>query len=140
MCDKIGLSKNFIITRNEVAYIYSSIILSRTELLTADNIFEYDSNNDGIVDANDANFANLKILKGDGTLMTLAEAGITSITLNTATTDITDENANQQFASEYKTKVCRLGLTNFVKNLILYKMSDFYKPMKMMKSETKKAA
>jgi len=70
-----------------------------TEVLLHSTLATFDTNNDGIIDANDANFANLKILKGDGTLMTLAEAGITSITLNTTTTDITDENGNQQFAS-----------------------------------------
>ena len=75
-----------------------------SELLTADNISEYDSNNDGIIDVNDADFNNLKIIKGDGTLMTLAEAGITSINLNTTSTEITDENGNQQFASGTFTK------------------------------------
>ena len=70
-----------------------------TDVLLHSTLATFDSNNDGIIDANDANFANLKILKGDGTLMSLAEAGIASIALNTTTTDITDENGNQQFTS-----------------------------------------
>lgn len=70
-----------------------------TELLTAETIVSFDTNNDGIIDENDTNFTNLKILKGDGTLLTLSEAGITSININTTLTDITDENGNQQFAS-----------------------------------------
>ncbi len=70
-----------------------------TELLTAETLASFDTNEDGIIDKNDTNFANLKILKSDGTLMTLTEAGITSINLNTTSTEITDENGNQQFAS-----------------------------------------
>lgn len=70
-----------------------------SELLTAETLASFDTNEDGIIDENDTNFANLKILKGDGTLMTLAEAGITSINLNTTSTEITDKNGNQQFAS-----------------------------------------
>ena len=70
-----------------------------TEVLLHSTLAAFDTNNDGIIDANDADFNNLKILKGDGTLMTLAEAGITSINLNTTSTEITDENGNQQFAS-----------------------------------------
>ena len=70
-----------------------------SELLTAETLASFDTNEDGIIDENDTNFANLKILKGDGTLLPLAEAGITSINLNTTSTEITDENGNQQFAS-----------------------------------------
>lgn len=75
-----------------------------SELLTAETLASFDTNEDGIIDENDTNFANLKILKGDGTLMTLTEAGITSINLNTTSTEITDENGNQQFASGTYTK------------------------------------
>mgnify|MGYP002707081941 CR=1 FL=1 len=70
-----------------------------SELLTAETLASFDTNEDGIIDENDTNFANLKILKSDGTLMTLTEAGITSINLNTTSTEITDKNGNQQFAS-----------------------------------------
>ena len=70
-----------------------------TELLTAETLASFNTNEDGIIDENDTNFSNLKILKGDGSLMTLTEAGITSINLNTTSTEITDENGNQQFAS-----------------------------------------
>ena len=67
-----------------------------TELVTADNIAEYDTNEDGIIDSNDINFNNLKILKGDGTILTLAEAGIASINLSTTQVGIPDENGNEQ--------------------------------------------
>ena len=70
-----------------------------SELLTAETLASFDTNEDGIIDENDTNFANLKILKSDGTLMTLTEAGITSINLNTTSTEITDKNGNRQFAS-----------------------------------------
>ena len=75
-----------------------------SELITADNFADFDSNNDGIIDSNDENFGNLKIIKGDGTIMSLADAGITSIGLTTTETDITDENGNKQFASGTYTK------------------------------------
>ncbi len=69
-----------------------------TEIILKSTLLEYDTNNDGIIDTNDSIFNSLKIYKGDGSLMTLAEAGITSINLNTTSTEITDENGNQQFA------------------------------------------
>ena len=69
-----------------------------SEVLTAETLASFDTNNDGIIDTNDSIFNSLKIYKGDGSLMTLAEAGITSINLNTTSTEITDENGNQQFA------------------------------------------
>ena len=75
-----------------------------TEVLLHSTLAAFDTNNDGIIDVNDADFNNLKILKGDGTLMSLAEAGIISINLNTTATDITDENGNNQFASGTFTK------------------------------------
>lgn len=40
------------------------------------------ANQDEIIDSNDTNFSDLKILKGDGTLLTLAEANIASINLS----------------------------------------------------------
>jgi hypothetical protein len=42
---------------------------------------ELDTNNDGIIDANDTDFANLKFLLADGSLITMEEAGIASIDL-----------------------------------------------------------
>ena len=75
-----------------------------SELITSDNFADFDSNNDGIIDSNDENFGNLKIIKGDGTIMSLADSGITSIGLTTTETDIIDENGNKQFASGTYTK------------------------------------
>lgn len=75
-----------------------------TEIILKSTLLEYDTNNDGIIDTNDSIFNSLKIYKGDGSLMTLAEAGITSINLNTTSTEITDENGNQQFADGTFTK------------------------------------
>ncbi len=82
----------------------NNIIDDVSEVLTHSTLSEFDSNNDGIIDSNDENFGNLKIIKGDGTIMSLADAGITSIDLNITTTDITDENGNKQFASGTFTK------------------------------------
>lgn len=59
----------------------------------------YDTNSDNIIDVNDTNFGDLKVLKGDGTILTLDEADIKSIDLNYTTVDITDGNGNQQIAS-----------------------------------------
>lgn len=75
-----------------------------SEILLHSDLLEFDTNNDGIIDENDTNFGNLKIIKGDGTIMSLADAGITSIGLTTTETDITDENGNKQFASGTFTK------------------------------------
>lgn len=56
----------------------------------------YDTNSDGIINSNDTNFSDLKILTGNGTLLTLEEANIASINLTTTTTNITDSNGNTQ--------------------------------------------
>lgn len=75
-----------------------------SEILLHSDLLEFDTNNDGIIDENDTNFGNLKIIKGDGTIMSLEDAGISSIGLTTTETDITDENGNKQFASGTFTK------------------------------------
>ena len=46
---------------------------------------DLDSNNDNIINSQDEAFSQIKILKGDGTILTLQEAGIESINLNTTT-------------------------------------------------------
>ncbi|KKR02934.1 MAG: hypothetical protein UT30_C0044G0005 [Candidatus Uhrbacteria bacterium GW2011_GWF2_39_13] len=51
------------------------------------------------IDTNDTDFANLKVLKGDGTIMTMDEADIKSISLTYSTVDITDSNGNQKISS-----------------------------------------
>lgn len=64
---------------------------------------ELDSNLDGVIDANDAAYANLRVWKdadGDGItdegeLLTLEEAGIARIALNYTNTATTDANGNQ---------------------------------------------
>ena len=76
-----------------------------TELVLYDDLAEYDSNNDGIIDSNDINYSNLKLLKGDGTLLTLEEAGVVSININLQNTYIIDENGNNQFKSGSFTKI-----------------------------------
>lgn len=65
---------------------------------------DLDSNSDGVIDANDEEFSSLQVLKGDGTLLKLEEAGIQSISLDYTETDITDENENQQVATGTYTK------------------------------------
>ncbi len=59
-----------------------------------DALRDLDSNNDGIISADDIEFNNIKILKGDGTLLTLVEAGIVSINLNSVNKNTVDKNGN----------------------------------------------
>ena len=61
--------------------------------------------------ANDTSYANLKILKGDGTLVSLTEAGITSINTNITTTNTTDSNGNIQTWSGMYTTTSGTTLT-----------------------------
>ena len=64
-----------------------------------DALSDFDSNHDGIIDARDENFANIKILKGDGTILTLEEAGISSISLSKTQINNIDANGNTQLSS-----------------------------------------
>lgn len=59
-----------------------------------DALSDLDSNNDGKIDSNDEKFNDIKILKGDGTFLTLEEAGVASIGLDSVTSNTTDENGN----------------------------------------------
>ena len=65
---------------------------------------EFDTNSDGKIDLNDTQFNDLKVLKGDGTLLSLTEAGIKSINLSYTNTNITDSNGNVQVKSGSYTK------------------------------------
>ncbi len=55
-----------------------------------DALEDLDSNNDGIINSQDEQFNNIKILKGDNTLLTLEQAGIQSINLSKSNTNKTD--------------------------------------------------
>lgn len=59
-----------------------------------DALADLDSNNDGVIDANDNNFSMIKILKGDGSILSLEDAGIQSIGLNYSQQNSTDANGN----------------------------------------------
>ncbi len=59
-----------------------------------DALRDLDSNNDGIISVEDENFGLIKILKGDGSLISLEEAGIVSINLNSTAKNTVDENGN----------------------------------------------
>ena len=59
-----------------------------------DALADLDSNGDGVISAEDSEFSNIKILKGDGTLISLEEAGITSINLSSESVGSADENGN----------------------------------------------
>jgi len=54
-------------------------IQGSSDIVLASTLKEYDTNSDGVVDANDANFNNLKIMKVDGSVLSMEEAGISSI-------------------------------------------------------------
>ena len=65
---------------------------------------DLDYNGDGMISSLDADFSAIKVLKGDGTLITLADAGIQSINIANTTTSITDANGNTQLRSGTYTK------------------------------------
>ncbi len=90
-----------------------------------DALRDLDSNNDGIINSEDESFSQIKILKGDGTLLTLEEAGITSINLNATESNTTDENGNTLVSSSTFTKSDGTtgSLGDF--NLIVNKMDSF---------------
>ena len=64
-----------------------------------DALSDFDSNEDGIINKQDKNFSQLKVYKGDGTLLTLEEAGIVAINLTSTETNIKDENENIQHST-----------------------------------------
>ena len=55
---------------------------------------ELDTNNDGIIDANDSQFSDLKFLKADGTKVSLQDAGISQIILQYNEVSNADEHGN----------------------------------------------
>ena len=57
---------------------------------------DLDSNLDGKIDANDTKFSELHVIKGDSTVYTLNELGITSLNLSYSNTNTTDELGNTQ--------------------------------------------
>lgn len=69
-----------------------------------DALSDFDSNNDGVINALDEKFSQLKILKGDDSLITLEQAGIVSINLNSYASNQVDENGNTQLSSGTYTK------------------------------------
>ncbi len=64
-----------------------------------DALKDLDSNNDNIINSSDEQFGNIKILKGDGAMLTLEEAGIVSIKLNKTNSNKTDESGNTQLST-----------------------------------------
>ncbi len=75
-----------------------------SEIVTALTLELFDSNNDGIINAEDINYDNLKILQVDGTILSLQEVGIESINTAVTQTDYTDENGNYCFGEGTFTK------------------------------------
>jgi Ca2+-binding RTX toxin-like protein len=66
---------------------------------------QYDSNSDGVIDSLDQNFAQLGVLKGDGTLLTLQQAGIQSFDLSQIVSQVqVDENGNTETKHSLFTK------------------------------------
>ena len=66
---------------------------------------DLDSNHNNKIDSGDNNFSNIKVLKGDGTLLSLADAGVSSINLTNTATNIVDENGNTQLRAGSYTKI-----------------------------------
>ncbi|MBQ9246456.1 hypothetical protein IJ182_09340 [bacterium] len=69
-----------------------------TELLTHDSLTEFDTNEDGIIDANDTDFERIKVLKANGSLQSLQDAGVEFISLNTKAAHIGYYEGSYQFA------------------------------------------
>lgn len=82
----------------------NGIIDDGSEVLVHDTLAEYDSNNDGIIDENDEKYNEIKVLRSNGTLQSLLEAGVKFISLNTRGTNYIDEYGNTQFAQGTFTK------------------------------------
>jgi Ca2+-binding RTX toxin-like protein len=80
----------------------------------------YDSNSDGVVNSLDQNFSQLEVLKGDGTLLSLQQAGVQSFSLSGTVGTRVDENGNVQtmFGSYLKTDntVAQFGDFNLLTN------------------------
>jgi Ca2+-binding RTX toxin-like protein len=83
----------------------NGIIDDGSEVLVHDTLAEYDSNNDGIIDENDEQYNELKVLRSNGTLQSLLEAGVKFISLNKKDTNYIDEYGNTQFAQGTFTKI-----------------------------------
>ncbi len=75
-----------------------------SELITAENLIQFDTNGDGIIDNNDSGYNELKIIKGDGSIVSLEEAGIASINLERMSTNIVDKNNNTLFEQGFFTR------------------------------------
>lgn len=75
---------------------------NQSELVTS--LSSYDANSDGVIDSNDSSYSTLKILKSDGTLESLSDAGIASINTTSTITGTTDSNGNTQVWSGTYTK------------------------------------
>ena len=69
-----------------------------------DALSDLDSNGDGQINSSDTSFDAIKILKGDGTLLSLSDAGISSISLTSKKSVITDSNGNRQLTTGTYTK------------------------------------
>jgi len=69
-----------------------------------DALKDLDSNNDGVISSTDAEFNNIKILKGDGSIVSLSDAGIVSINLKNTASNKTDENGNTVISTGTFTK------------------------------------
>ena len=69
-----------------------------------DALSDFDSNHDGVINSQDEKYSQLKILKGDGSLLTLEEAGIESINLNSTASNIVDASGNTQLTTGTYTK------------------------------------
>lgn len=75
-------------------------IQGSSDIVLTSTLCEYDTNEDGVIDANDDNFNNLKIMKVDGSILSMEEAGIASINItNINNRTYVDENGNTRTAT-----------------------------------------
>ena len=59
-----------------------------------DALSDFDSNGDGVVSSLDERFGDIRVLRGDGSLLTLDDVGVVSIGLNSVESGVEDESGN----------------------------------------------
>jgi len=102
------------------------------------SLADYDTNHDGVVNSSDANFSDIKVLKGDGTLLTLQQADIASLNLAHTATNTIDANGNIQVSLGSFTKID--NTTGQMGDYNLQTASDVSLPLKFVQVSVEAAA
>lgn len=114
---------------SEAELLGNSFVLSSGSL--ANNGFaalsQFDSNGSGTVDSADSAATSLRVLRGDGTILTLQEAGIASLSLQKTNNVLVDASGNTQLATGNATLTSgsTIGLADY---LFQQNLFDSYTP------------